>query len=145
MKEIALVGVNGEVLSDVLTVLLEKGHDVDVFTQEPERIMLDTTNVTINRLDTGTEEVTKSQFEGFDKIILAYENDLANHDLTGFILRTYSHTVNAALKAGVKQLIVVGGKDSEAFYTTELKHHPELNYAFTNTEGDFGAAVESLL
>lgn len=145
MKEIALVGVNGEVLSDVLTVLLEKGHDVDVFTPEPERIMLDTTNVTINRLDTATEEATKSQFEGFDKIILAYENDLANHDLTDFILRTYSHTVNAALKAGVKQLIVVGGKDSEAFYTTELKHHPELNYAFTNTEGDFGAAVESLL
>ena len=44
-----------------------------------------------------------------------------------------------------KQLIVVGGKDSEAFFTTELKHHPELNYAFTTTEGDFGAAVVSLL
>ena len=52
MKEIALVGVNGEVLSDVLTALLENGNDVDVFTPEPERIMLDSTNVTINRLDT---------------------------------------------------------------------------------------------
>ena len=145
MKEIALVGVNGEVLSDVLTALLENGNDVDVFTPEPERIMLDTTNVTINRLDTETEDATKAQFGSFDKIILAYENDLSNADLSDFILRTYTHTVNAAMKAGVKQLIVVGGKDSEAFFTTELKHHPELNYAFTTTEGDFGAAVVSLL
>ena len=145
MKEIALLGVNGPVLADTLTALLEHGSDVDVFTTGPERVMLDTTNVTVNHLDTSSKEETRRQLTGFDTVIIANENDLQNADLNDYILRTYSATVNAAIDAGVKRLIVVGGKDSEAFYCGELRRHKGLDYAFTTTEGDYAAAVVGVL
>ena len=145
MKEIALLGVNGTVLSDTLTALLESGASVDVFSSYPEHVMLDTTNITVNRLDTSTEDATRESLIGFDTVIIALENDLENDELGEYILRTYSHTVNAAIKAGAKKLIVIGGKDSEAFYCTELKHHDKLDYVFTTTEGNYADAVAQLV
>lgn len=141
MKEIALVGVNGTVMSDVLTALLEKGKDVDIFTAMPERVMLDTTNVTVNHLNTTSKDAMRRGFEGFDTVVIALENDLSNADLNDFILHDYSMIVNAAIDAGAKKLVIVGGKDSEAFYCGELRRHDNLNYAFTTTEGDYAAAV----
>ena len=145
MKEIALLGVNGTVLADVLTSLLEKGKSVDVFTTEPSRIMLDTTNVTVNRLDAESKEAMRDVLGGFDTIIIAVENNLADHDLNDFILHNYSRIVNAAIDAGAKKLIVVGGKDSEAFLCGELRRHKDLDYSFTTTEGDYGAAVAAVV
>ena len=145
MKEIALIGVNGTVLSDTLTALLESGKDVDVFTPNPEHVMLDTTNVTVSRLESADKQATARQLAGFDTVIIANENNLADAELNDFILRTYSHTVNAAIEAGVKKLVVVGGKDSEAFYCGELRRHKDLDYAFTTTEGDYPAAVSQIV
>lgn len=145
MKEIALLGVNGTVLSDTLTALLEKVDSVDVFTPEPEHVMLDTTNVTVNRLDTASKDETAATLGGFDTVVFALENDMANADLNDYILRTYSQTINAIIEAGVKRLYVIGAKDSEQFYCGELRRHDGLDYVFTTTEGNYADAVAEMI
>lgn len=140
-KEIALLGVNGTVLSDTLTALLEKSDSVDVFSTTPEHVMLDTTNIVVNHLDTSSKEATRDQLIGFDTVVLALENDMGNPDFNDWVLRTYSETVNAIIEAGVKRLFVIGAKDSEAFYCGELRRHDKLDYVFTTTEGDYADAV----
>lgn len=141
MKEIALAGINSPVLANILTALLEDGRSVDVFTTNPERMMLDTTNVTVNRFDYTDKLAEVQSFTGFDTVILAHGVDLTNDDVDNEILRYYAQTVNAAREAGVKRLIVVGNPDSEAFYRGELERRPELNSQFISTTGDYARAV----
>ena len=142
MKEIALLGSNGPVFATVLSALLKAGHEVCAYTTEPTKVMLDTTNVTIEELKTATKEETREELEGYATVVAAYETnfqDVANND---FILRTYSNTVNAAIEAGVKRLIVVGNPDSEAFFRGELRRHAGLIDAnFISTAGDYAAKV----
>lgn len=141
MKEIALLGTTGPVFGQTLTAMLENNMDVDAFVTNPEKVMLDTTNVTINRLDLSEELATEQQLTGFDIAVFAMESNLADHDLNDLILRSFSPTVNAAIKAGVKRLVIIGGKDSEAFYLQELNRHDGLKYRFITTEGNYAAAA----
>lgn len=146
MKEIALLGTGGKIYSHVLTALLENGNSVNVMVTEPEKVMLNTTNVTITRLDTSTKEATRRNLEGYDTVIVAYETDFQDAANNNFILRTYSPTVNAAIEAGVKHLIVVGARESEAFLHGELRRHKDLiDSAYISTEGNYSrAAVDAL-
>lgn len=143
MKEIALLGQNGPVFTNVLTALLEAGRDVDVFVNNPMRVMLDQSNVTINHLDTSSKADTRRQLEGFDIVVMTYETDFQDVENDDFILRTYVPTVNAAIEAGAKRIIVVGSKDSEAFYRGELNRHKDapVETSFISTEGAYGAQV----
>lgn len=141
MKEIAILGTTGPVFGQTLTAFLENNYSVEALVTNPEKLMLDTTNVNIDRLDLSSELATEQQLAGYSVAVLAIENDLQNHDLNDLILRSFSPTVNAAIKAGVKRLVIIGGKDSEAFYLQELNRHDGLNYRFITTEGDYAAAA----
>lgn len=146
MKEIALMGIAGPVYGNVMTALLEKNYSVNALTTGPERMMLDTTNVTVSRFDAYSKDATKDSLEGYDTAVLVYETDYQNADNNAVMLDTYSRTVNAAIDAGVKRLIVVGGKFSEAFLAGELRRHSNLIDAkFISTEGNYGAAVASAI
>lgn len=142
MKEIALLGVTGPVYGNVLTGLLEDNLSVNAMVTDPEHVMLDTTNITVTRYDAYDKEASKRALTGYDTVIIAYETDYQNAANNDLMLDTYSKTVNAAIEAGVKNLIVVGGKFSEAFLTGELRRHSDLIDAkYISTEGNYAKAV----
>lgn len=142
MKEIALLGTAGTVFSNVLTALLHKGYSVNTIVTEPEHIMLDTTNVTVSLYDTASKATIRKALEGYNDAVIAYETDFLDAANNDFILRTYAETVNAAIEAGVKRLVVVGNKDSEAFFATELKRRSDLiDGRFISTEGCYACAA----
>lgn len=146
MKEIALLGSTGPIYGHVLSALLKNGNSVNVMVTDPEKVMLDTTNVTVTRLDTGSKEATKKELEGYETVVIAYETDFQNVDNNDFVLHTYSPTVNAAIEAGVKHLIVVGARESEAFLHGELRRHKDLiDSVYISTEGNYYQAVVDAL
>lgn len=146
MKEIALIGSNGPVFAAVLSALLQEGRVVNAFTTNPERVMLDTTNVTVSHLDTSSKLATMQQLQGYDVAVVAYETDFTNVANNDFVLHTYSNTVNAAIEAGVRCLLVVGNKDSEAFLSGELRRHAsEIDARFISTEGCYAGKVADAL
>lgn len=136
MKEIALLGSNGPIYAAVMSALLESGRSVMAYTTAPTKVMLDTTNVTIEHLDTTSQKALCKELEGYSTAVIAYETDFTNKENNDFILDTYSMTVNAAIEAGVKRLVVVGNKDSEAFLNGELRRHAtSIDARYISTEG----------
>lgn len=142
MKQIALLGSNGPILANVLSALLKEGRSVDVLTTNAARMMLDTTNVTVQQLRTETKDQIRKSLEGFDVAILAYETDFTDKENNDFILRTYYETVDGVIDAGVRRLVVVGNKDSEAFFKGELRRRAaDIDWQFVSTEGDYAGEV----
>lgn len=145
MKEIALVGFGGQVFTTTLSALLENGNSVDALVPNPVRLMVDNYQLNINRLDVENKLAMVQSFTGLDKVIVTLETDMTNKELNEIVLRHYNAIVTAALEAGVKRLVVVGGPFSEAFYTGDLKRHDGADWRFISTEGDYARrAVEAL-
>lgn len=141
MKEIALIGTNGRVMSSVLSRILENGFSVNVLTPFPTRIMIDNTNLTVSRLDVMSEDATREALEGYSTLVIANETDLQNDENDSMILKYFDKTVRAANEAGAKRVIVVGAKESNAFYVSHLKRHDDIDWVYFDTEGDFADAV----
>lgn len=139
MKEIALLGANGPVMSHVLSHLLENGLSVNALTLFPEKVMIDNTQLTVSRFDVTSKEATTEALEGYNTVIIANETDLQNDELDNIILKYFAQTVNAARDAGVSRLIVVGAKESSGFYLNDLHRHDDIDWVFINTEGDYAA------
>lgn len=146
MKRIALIGSTGPVFGNVLTALLEKGYSVMTLVTDPDKVMVNNDRLVIHHLDTSTREDIVSELKGYDTAVIAYETDFLDVSNNDFILRTYAETVNAAIDAGVKRLIVVGNKDSEAFLRGELSRHKEfIESNFRSTEGDYYHDVAAMV
>lgn len=141
MKEIALIGANGPVMSAVLTSLLERQMAVNVLTLYPERIMLDNSAVTVSRLDVTNGERVREALEGYATVVIANETDLQNDTLDNLVLRYFDTTVQAVRQAGVTKLVVVGSKQSNAFYLSHLERYNEPDWVYFDTEGDFADRV----
>ena len=107
MKEIALAGTTGTIYNTVLSALLHDNRAVEVLVTNPEKVMLDTTNVNVARFRTATKEEIKDELTGYDTVVVAYNIDYTNAANNDFILHTYSRTVNGAIEAEVKRLIIV--------------------------------------
>ena len=146
MKEIALAGTTGPIYNTVLLALLHDNRAVEVLVTDPEKVMLDTTNVTVNQFRYAKKEEIKDELTGYDTVILAYNTDYTDAANNDFILHTYLRTVNGAIEAYVKRLIVVGAKESEAFFRGELARHGDyIDSTFISTEGDYSKAVVDIL
>lgn len=141
MKEIALIGSNGRVMSSVLSKLLEKGLSVNALTLYPEKVMIDNTQLTISRLDVASKEGTRDALEGYSTVVIANETDLQDENLDNLILKYFAQTINAAREAGAKRVIVVGAKESTAFYVGDLSRHEDVDWVFFDTEGDYSRRV----
>lgn len=146
MNEYALIGSNGPVMSHVMTQLLERGEGVNAMTLYPERVMLDNDRLTVSRLDIASKDTMRQALEGYHTAIIANETDLRNDELDNLILKHFAETVNAAREAGVERLVVIGAKESSAFYLGVLNRHNDLDWVFFTTEGDYAhAAVDEAL
>lgn len=141
MKEIALISANGPIAGAVLGSLLERGLSVNVLSLYPERVMLDETRVTISRLDVHSEEAMREALEGYSTLVIANETDLSNDDLDNFILKSFDKALNAASQAGTKRVIVIGAKESNAFYLSHLNRRQDIDWVYFDTEGDFADRV----
>lgn len=141
MKEIAVIGANGTVMSHVLSRLLENGMAVNVMTLFPERVMVENVQLTVSHIDVASHDKMRQSLVGYDTVVITNETDLTNKELNDLALKYYNSIVNAAIEAGVKRVLVVGGKESSAFYTGDLKRHDDVDWVFTTTEGDFASRI----
>lgn len=137
MKEIAVTGLNGHVLSEVLSYLLHKGVTVNAYVNNPERLMDTSTQLTASLLDVYDKDRLRSLFTGYDTVIMTFDDDQSNHDENSFVLENYWRMVHAAREAGVKRLVIVGSPQAEAFFIGDLKRQDEVDWTFVSTEGDF--------
>ncbi|MFG6385756.1 MAG: NAD(P)H-binding protein [Muribaculaceae bacterium] len=137
MKEIAVTGLNGHVLSEVLSYLLHKGVTVNAYVNNPERLMDTSTQLTASLLDVYDKERLRSLFTGYDTVIMTFDDDQSDHDENSFVLENYGRMVHAAREAGVKRLVIVGSPQAEAFFIGDLKRQDEVDWTFVSTEGDF--------
>ncbi|MDE7426384.1 MAG: NAD(P)H-binding protein [Muribaculaceae bacterium] len=137
MKEIALIGENCQVYATVLGKLLERGNSVNAMVDYPERLMIENSQLTVSRVDFYHEEAMQKSMTGYDTVILAYDDNLTDHEHNNETLNHFSAAVTAARQAGVKKLIVVGGMQSEAFFVTLLNRIDDIDWKFISTEGDF--------
>lgn len=137
MKEIALIGFGGPVFANTLSKLLEEGQTVQVLTTHPTHVMLNNTALTVSHLDLDNRLHLIDSLQNYDNLIIALETDLTDAQLNNLILKHYNGLITAAIEAGVNRLIVVGGKESQAFYTTDLKRLDNIDWVFISTEGDY--------
>lgn len=141
MKEIALIGTNGRVMSAVLSKLLQKGLYVNLLSLNPERVMLENTQLTVTRFNVSSPDAIRDNLEGYSTLVIANETDLENETLDNLILKSFPTTLAAAHKAGAKRIIVVGAKESNAFYTGHLKRFNDIDWVYFDTEGNFAEYV----
>lgn len=144
-KAIALVGSTGEVFGNTLSALLKTNEGIYVFTTDPERLMLNTTNVDVMHLNTVDDEKMVEQLSGVYTLVITVNTKLTDHDYNSWVLREYPRIVNNAIRASVKRLIVVGSPVSEAFLDGVIRHHKEhINGTFVSTEGCYACKAADL-
>ncbi len=137
MYEVALLGRNSQILSDVLSALLHRNIAVNAMVDYPEHLMMNDVDLTVSHLDTGDKEALKKSLEGYREVILAFSDDQTDIEANDFALRYYAEMVTAAREAGVKRLIVVGSPNATAYFMGDLRRQDGLDWVFISTEGDF--------
>lgn len=143
MKEIAVTGLNGHVLADVLSALLHNGVTVNALVNDPLKLMNTSTQLTAGLLRAGDKDELRRSFDGYHDVVMTFDDNQLNHDENSFVLDHYYEMVNAAAEAGVARLIVVGSPQSEAFFTNNLKRRDDIDWVFISTEGDFASRAVS--
>lgn len=109
MKKTALIGASGFVGSAILNELLSRGYKVEALVRNPEKITVETPNLTVKKIDVADERALAEDLKGFDAVISAYNPGWTNPDIYNDTLQNYPRIVEAAKAAGVKRLLMVGG------------------------------------
>lgn len=141
MKEIALIGSIDRIYGDVLGQLLKHEISVNAMVDQPEKLMLDNSLLTVSHLDVTDTKAVKEALEAYDTGVLVYNDDLRNVATNELTLKTFSHTVTAAREAGVKRVIVVGSENSEAFFVTDLRRIDDIDWLFISNVGPYAKRV----
>lgn len=143
MKEIALVSTINRLSGDVLGRLLKEGLSVNAMVDYPEKIMLDDSRLTVTHLDVANHQSVVDSLSGYHDVVLVYNDDLQDKYTNDLTLKYFVDTVHAAREAGVARIIVVGGKDSEAFFVSDLRRLDDIDWVFISTEGDYAGRTVS--
>jgi len=107
---IALIGASGFIGSALLAELTSRGHRVSALAGRPERIAA-AAGVTPVKADVLDTPMLAERLQGLDAVISAFSGH-ANEDVAGYYLRGFRSIVEAAKKAAVPRLLVVGGAGS---------------------------------
>ena len=137
MKEIALLGTTNHVFGDVLGSLLASGLSVNALVDTPEKVMLDDVRLTVQHLPVEDSERVREMLEGYHDAVLTYNDDLQDVYTNDLAHKYFTDTVNAARRAGVARVIVVGSPESEAFFAGHLRRFDDIDWVFISTEGDY--------
>jgi putative NADH-flavin reductase len=165
IMKIALIGATGFVGSKLLAEALSRGHEVTAISRDSAKITAQGVGLIPAAVDVYDSKALTSVLENQDAVISAFNSGWQNPNLYADFKRGYASILEAAKKAHVKRILVVGGAASlilpsgkrvydvnipEDFKTAvqgplelleELRHEKELNWSFISpapnlTEGD---------
>lgn len=108
-KKVALIGASGFVGSAILNELLNRGYQVEALVNHPEKIKIDNPALTVKKVDVADEKSLEEDLKGYENVISAYNPGWANPNIYEDTLTNYPKILEAAKKAGVKRLLIVGG------------------------------------
>ncbi|HCI58407.1 MAG TPA: NAD(P)-dependent oxidoreductase [Bacteroidales bacterium] len=109
MKNVALIGASGFVGTAILNELLNRGHKVTAIVRHPEKIMVKHPNLTVVKADVSDVKSMVNICTGKDAIISAYNPGWDNPNIYEETLKNYPLILEAAKRAGVKRILIVGG------------------------------------
>ncbi|PYE89756.1 NAD(P)-dependent oxidoreductase [Phyllobacterium leguminum] len=111
MAKIALIGATGFVGSHILKEAASRGHSVTALVRHPEKVeTLD--NVTAVKADILDTDALAKALAGHDLVISAYNPGWGDPEIRATHVKGSRSINDAAKKAGVARLIVVGGAGS---------------------------------
>lgn len=109
MNKTALIGASGFVGGAILNELLSRGYKVEALVRNPSRITVENPDLTVKKVDVADEKALAEDLKGYDTVISAYNPGWTNPNIYNETLQNYPRIVEAAKKAGVKRLLIVGG------------------------------------
>ncbi len=108
-KNVALIGASGFVGKAILAELLDRGYDVESLVRNPAKITVKNPHLTIKKVDVSDENALIADLKGYDDVISAYNPGWTNPYIYRETLTNYPKILDAAKKANVKRLLMVGG------------------------------------
>lgn len=163
-NKVALIGASGFVGSAILRELLDRGYQVEALVNHPEKIKVSTPALTVKKVDVSDEKSLTEALRGYDSVISAYNPGWANPNIYEDTLTNYPKILEAAKKAGVKRLLIVGGagtlfvkpgvrlidtgtlpeawvpgvKSLGEFYLNTLMNEDDIDWVFFSPAGNLG-------
>ena len=108
MKNVVLIGATGYVGSAILNELVNRGHKVTAVVRDPDKVAVREGVEAVKEDVTNVEGIAKLA-KGKDAVISAYNPGWANPLQYEETLENYPLIVEAAKRAGVERLLIVGG------------------------------------
>ena len=108
-KKVALIGASGFVGSAILKELLDRGYKVEALVRNPGKIRINNPNLSVKKLDVTNEHSLVDALNGYENVISAYNPGWQNPHIYEDTLTNYPKILEAAKKAKVKRLLIVGG------------------------------------
>lgn len=163
-KKVALIGASGFVGSAILRELLDRGYEVEALVNHPEKIKVENAALTVKKVDVSDEKALTDDLRGYENVISAYNPGWANPNIYEDTLTNYPKILDAAKKAGVKRLLIVGGagtlfvkpgvrlidtgtlpeawvpgvKSLGEFYLNTLMNEKDIDWVFFSPAGNLG-------
>lgn len=108
-KKVVLIGASGFVGRAILNELLNSGYKVEALVRNPEKITIKNPDLTVKKLDVTNEKSLVEALKGYKNVISAYNPGWQNPNIYGDTLTNYPKILEAAKKANVDRLLIVGG------------------------------------
>ena len=112
MKNIVLIGASGFVGSALLKEALNRGYAVKAVVRNPEKVKVENKHLQLIKADVTDVKKLAEIVKGADAIISAYNPGWSNPSIYDDTLKGYRSIIDAAKRAGVLRLQVVGGAGS---------------------------------
>ncbi|MGL5272601.1 MAG: NAD(P)-dependent oxidoreductase [Phocaeicola sp.] len=109
MKKVTIIGASGFVGSAILNEALSRGYEVRAIVRNPEKVTVTNSQLEVVKADITDENNLVDLLCGEEKLISAYNPGWANPNIYDETLKGYPIILNAAKRADVKRLLIVGG------------------------------------
>ncbi|MGL4852116.1 MAG: NAD(P)-dependent oxidoreductase [Phocaeicola sp.] len=162
MKKVTIIGASGFVGSTLLNEALTRGYEVRAIVRNPEKVTANAPKLEVIKADVMDEDNLVNLLCGVDELISAYNPGWTNPNIYDDTLKGYPTILNAAKRAGVKRLLIVGGagtlfvapnlrvmdsgvipaeimggvKSLGEFYLNTLMNEREIDWAFFSPAGN---------
>ncbi len=110
--KIALIGATGFVGNHLLKEALHRNYDVTAIVRDPSKLTVNDKHLTVVKGDVYNEEELAGLLKGHDAIVSAFNSGWQNPNIYGDFMKGSDAINNAAKKAGIKRIIIVGGAGS---------------------------------
>lgn len=128
--KLAIIGATGFVGAHLLTEALQRGHQVTIIVRDPSKVTVQNNQLTVLRGDITDTTTLAGQLAGNDVVISSYNAGWTNPNLYHDFLAGSKAIEAAAVQAGVKRLIVIGGAGSLFIDGKQIVDAPDFPEAY---------------